>query len=339
MIIDPKRLRKLREAKGLSRADLAAASNVSPKQIQRLEHPREASRSPRRVTVRRLATALGVKPEVLSGEESLSESDSPFVPRTVRVTHWLFSEALLAFDLVEKRYGVQATAIMNMAPLFFVLLAEGSLAWRRKELAEIKDALNAIEEMADGSNCRRFAVHASKAEQDSYYEDEAIRQRNLFNDPYSADSDSDSDSGSDSFHFGVNDDKSLNPFVEYLQKLSEDLDIPGIEVDKGFVSSSVVDNMPAYSVCRDELEKLVPLRSRAFSALQGADIRITDIPEELMPDSAAGQRREWLEGKLSPKTIRWLKERESFDSWLLEFDLLDAKKAPGRDQDPAIGAS
>ena len=40
MIIDPKRLRKLREAKGLSRADLAAVSKVSPKQIQRLEHPR-----------------------------------------------------------------------------------------------------------------------------------------------------------------------------------------------------------------------------------------------------------------------------------------------------------
>lgn len=333
MIIDPKRLRKLREAKGLSRADLAAASNVSPKQIQRLEHPTEASRSPRRVTVRRLATALGVKPEVLSGEESLSESDSPFVPRTVRVTHWLFSEALLAFDLVEKRYGVQATAIMNMAPLFFVLLAEGSLAWRRKELAEIKDALNDIEEMADGSNCRRFAVYASKAEQDSYYEEEAIRQRDLFNDPYSA------DSGSDSFHFGVNDDKSLNPFVEYLQMLSEDLDIPGIEVDKGFVSSSVVDNMPAYSVCRDDLEKLVPLRSRAFSALQGADVRITDIPEELMPDSAAGQRKEWLEGKLSPKTIQWLKERESFDNWLLEFGLLNDKKAPGRGQDPAKGTS
>ncbi len=315
MIIDPKLLRKLREAKGLSRADLAVASNVSPKTIQRLESSRHASRSPRHVTVRRLATALGVRPEVLSGEEPLPESDSPYVPRSVHVTHRLYSEALLAYDLVERRYSVQATAIMNMAPLFFVLLAEGSLAWRREELAEIQDALEAIGEMANGSNCRRFAGHAWKAKQDSYYEEEAIRKRDLFNDPHSA------DSGSDSSDFGSSDTTSLNPFVEYLQNLSEDLDVPGIEVYQGFVSANVVGNMPAYSVCRDDLESVVPLDSRAFAALQSADVRITDIPEELMRDSAAEQRNEWLESKLSPKTIRWLEDRKSVKQWFLELGL------------------
>ncbi|MDE0004501.1 MAG: helix-turn-helix transcriptional regulator [Rhodospirillaceae bacterium] len=296
MIIDPKRLRKLREAKGLSRADLAAVSKVSPKQIQRLEHPREASRSPRQVTVRRLAKALGVRPEVLAGQEPLPESDSPLAPRSVRVTHRLYSEALLAYDLVEKRYGVQATAIMNVAPLFFVLLAEGSLAWRRKELDEIQEAIDNLWMMEHGSNRRRFVRHASFADDHAGYEDEAINKRNLFDDPFPYD-----------YEFDADDSSTTNPFVEYLQKLAGNLDIPGIEVggDDGYVSSSALDGMPAYSVCKDELERIAtnPL---AYFVLRYGDVRLPDIPENLEPDDAAKQRGEWLVSKISKDTIQRL---------------------------------
>ena len=292
--IDPIRLKRLREAKELSRAALAKVSNVSAKTIQRLE--KHDGKSPRRETLDRLSKALKVKAEVLTGQEPLPESDPPFAPRSIPVTRRLFSEALLAYDLVEKRYGVPATAIMNAAPLFFVLLAEGSLAWRRKELAEIQEAIENVLDMGN-SNRKLFARHAFLASEDSNYEEEAINGRNLFNTPFP-----------DFYDFGIDDQKTNNPFTEYLHQLAVDLDIPGIEVDEGFVSSSVLDGMPAYSVCKDKLEKIAPVSSKAFIALQTADARISDIPEHLRSDSATEQRQEWLEKKISRKTNQWLEE-------------------------------
>lgn len=300
MRIDPNRLKGLRKAKDLSRAALAKMSKVSAKQIQRLESPNEASEAPREVTLDRLASALKVKPEVLTGEAPLPASDPPYAPPSVRVRQRLSSEAQLAYDLVQKRYGVRTSAIMNMAPLFFVLLAEGSLSWRKEELAEMKEAINRVLELDDGSNRKLFAVHAHNASEDSYHEDEAIDTRNLFDDPYP-----------DDYRFSVG-DKTTNPFTEYLQKLSEDLNVPGLEIDDGFVSSSVLDDMPSYSVCKDDLEKIVPLGSRAFLALRIGDARISDIPDHLRPESAAEQRQQWLASKVSGKTIQWVESLVEF---------------------------
>lgn len=300
MKIDPDRLKALREANGLSRARLAAASNVSARQIQRLENPNQASRSPREVTMERLAKALNVKPQVLTGEEPLPDAGSLFEPRSVRVAHRLFAEALLAYDLVERRYGVPATAIINAAPLFFVLLAEGSLEWRRKELAEIREAIDNLYNMGD-SNRKRFTWAASQADDHSHYEQEAIEKRNLFNDPFPYD-----------YDFPLQDEWPTNPFAEYLRKLSDELDVPGIEVDEGYVSASAADGMPRYSVCKDELEDIAPTNSPGFLALRTCDVRIADIPEHLSPDSAEEERQKWLASKVSKKTIQWLEELDAY---------------------------
>ena len=320
MKIDPNRLKCLRKAKGLSRKKLAAASRVSAKQIQRLEDPNRARGTPREFTVTRLARTLEVTPGVLSGEQPLPGSVSPYAPPSVSVTHRLLSEAMLAYDLVERRYGVTNTAIMNAAPLFFVLLAEGSLAWRREELDEIRKAIDHLCDLGDGSNRKVFATHAFNASDDSYYEDEAIKQRNLFDDPFP-----------DDYRFSVHAGSTTNPFIEYLQKLAEDMNCPGIEVDGGFVSSDTTDGMPAYSVCRDELERIVPLDSRAFTALRTRDVRVADIPEELTLDRAARRREEWLEKKVSSKTAEWLEQRKSLDRLLKELGIVGSEQSSGDD--------
>ena len=41
------------------------------------------------------------------------------------------SQVRLAYDLVKHRYGPSQKEIIKLAPLLYVLLAEGSLAWRR----------------------------------------------------------------------------------------------------------------------------------------------------------------------------------------------------------------
>ena len=301
MKINPHNLRALRKAKRISIAKLASVSNVSTKQIQRLENPKLASKTPRETTVDRLARGLGVKPEDLAGEATSSESRRPWIPPSKRVSHRFESGALLAYDLVEKRYGVKADAIVNAAPLFFVLLAEASLAWRQKELDEIEDAIARVRDLGDGSNRKRFTWGVNHAEDGADYEAEAIGKRDLFNDPFPYD-----------YDFPENDEWTTNPFAEYLRKLSEDLNVPGIAVEQGLAQSFVAANfgsrMPNYCVCDDELNKIAPGQplSLARIVLRNGDVRVADIPEHLRPEEAVEQRQEWLASKASEKTILWL---------------------------------
>ena len=297
MQIDPRLLKRLRTAKGLSRANLAKLSHVSAKQIQRLENPDKRSATPRPVTVDRLARALQVDPGVLIGEKALPESARPLAVPTVRVQHRLSAESQLAYDLVEQRYGVRASSIMNMAPLFFVLLAEGSLAWRRKELAELRNALENACRMGSRSNRNRAAWHAWHALDHVRYEDDAIDRRDLLNDPFPPD-----------YEFDPDEKMTTSPFEEYLCELSDRLKIPGLEVGSGFVWSAFRDRMPAYSVCKDELESIAPNGGTASLVLTMGDVRITDIPEHLKSDNAAADRERWLERQVSEKTIEWRQE-------------------------------
>lgn len=325
MKIDPKRLKALRQAKGLSRAGLAKMSKVSAKQIQRLESIDEASGAPRDWTVDRLTKALGIKPEVLSGDEPLPASESPLIPPSVRVTQRLRFGVRLAYDLVEQRYGVKATAIVNAAPLFFVLLAEGSLAWRRNELARIKEALEHVMNMAEGSNRKRFAFGgAGLALDHGGYEETAIEERNLFGDPYP----------NDDLVMDADYSKTTSPFSEYLQKLSEELDVPGLEIESGFASMIGLGGMPDYSVCKDELERIAPTNRAAALILEAGDVRISNIPEHLRSHDAAPQREEWLTGKASRTTIQWLEEvrkrQERLAKYRNELGMADDVEPPSK---------
>ena len=141
------RLYDLRKAKNLSRAGLAGLSKVSVRTIQRLENPAERSNNPRGNTLDRLARALQVEPGVLTGDLPLPDSGNmpASEPRRVQVSAEIAPKARLAYDLVKRRYGVSATEIINMAPLFFALLIEGSLARRREKLEEAGEAIRRLD--------------------------------------------------------------------------------------------------------------------------------------------------------------------------------------------------
>ena len=71
------------------------------------------------------------KLEVLTGQLPLEPSKAP-VPapeERVQIGAQVSPKARLAYDLVRRRYGVSATEIINMAPLFF--------GFWRKDLREI----------------------------------------------------------------------------------------------------------------------------------------------------------------------------------------------------------
>ena len=72
---------------------------------------------------------------MLTGEVPLPQAGNAPAPepRRIQIGAEIAPKAKLAYDLIKRRYGVSATEIINMAPLFFTLLAELSLARRTRE--------------------------------------------------------------------------------------------------------------------------------------------------------------------------------------------------------------
>ena len=86
-----------------------------------------------------LAKALRVEPEVLTGKLPLPESDKTPELERVQIGAQVAPKVRLAYDLIKRRYGVSTTEMITMGPLFFALLAQGSLAWRREKLKEVEE--------------------------------------------------------------------------------------------------------------------------------------------------------------------------------------------------------
>ena len=302
MQIKPQLLRRLRREHRLSQKELAEKSKVSLKQIQRIESRKQSGPNVRGNTVKRLAEALEVSPTKLVEE--------PPIPgfNVVRIGARLFPGVRLAYALIERRYGVNAGTIINLAPVLFALLAEGSLAWRRAELDRYLEAVGSVRDLPTGSRLT-CALHAYYADQDAGYEAEAIEQRKLFDDPYP-----------DDYEFARDDGPLGGPFEEYLRKLAADIDQPGVIDFGGTRFDSALGLRMYYSVCAEDLAKLAPPNSDALYALHSGEVRLQDIPAELMEEGAAKQREAWLQERLSPESREWLAKWHALEAVLGDPD-------------------
>ena len=301
MHIVPQRLRRLREERNMTREDLATKSNVSAKQIQRLETAGLASKNARAHTVNRLANSLGVETKELTGEPP-----APDDPRQIRIGAALAPGVRLAYELIQQRYGVTVGELLNVAPLFFALLAEGSLAWRRAELTEMQAAIDRVKELGDVGR-KRFANHVwlAEADQASEAEEQAIVRGDLLNDPLPAD-----------YEFYTGEDWDGSPFGDYLRKLADDLGDPElVDLDPSFHGRvSPHPGMPAYRIYSGDLTRVAPLDSNAMYALHSGDAGLGDMPDELMADNAGAARQRWLEDRLTPASRDWLDRLQQITS-------------------------
>ena len=305
MHIIPQRLRKARLDQNLSRKALAERARVSERQIQRLEDPEQASRNVRNHTVTQLADALGVGTEQLTGVRPMSDDT-----QTVRIGPALVPGVALAYELIERRYKVTLGEVINMAPLLFAVVAEQSLAWRNVEAERINDAADRLVKLA--SSRMRVALHGGNAVNEVGHEWEAISRPDLFNDPFPAD-----------YDFFPDEDWDGNPSADYLRMLVEELEPfwgelgdsdagPGrIRFETYDRTGAVAPRVPQYSVCGDDLHEIAEPHSDALYALHAGDAHLSDIPNELLADEAAEERRAWLEDRLSPKSRDWLRTLKS----------------------------
>ena len=320
-IVNPACLLSLRQRRGLSRPQLAELSKVNERTIQRLEKEPQPSRKD---TLKRLATALGVKPGVLTGELPLPKSGKAHASdsKSPQIGAQIAPKVRLAYDLIKIRYGVSAAEIINMAPLFFAILAEGSLTWRREKLEELKEAIARLGEI-DGFWYDRqglpFAVtpspEAIEAEEDS------IAKADLFGEHLLGCTTYDLDPSTD------------NPFASYLRQLKDELDIPGdVNVGSGNLMFGAPLKFPDYDICCDELDSIANGSTNAKRTLETGHARLSEIPEELMVEDAGEERAQWLEDRL-PDTF---KEKTTEDITSQTKEKLEAVLESEKDPDSAI---
>ena len=224
-------------------------------------------------------------------------------PERVQIGALVSSKARLAYDLVNRLYGVSATETINVAPLLFVLLAESSLTWRRKKLNEMMDSFNQAEEVAKNS------THV-------FIEDATGRAWEYI------DQERSSVEGGDIFGRHTRDKfleeprlEDANPFTNYLHKLVGELrgsEIKGKNKVESAVNvsrdeSAAFSKFPDYAICSDEVDTISNNSPNARRALEMGQVRLADIPEELMTNDKAAERAVWLEEKL-PDVFRDLEE-------------------------------
>ena len=134
MIINPETLDLLMKMAGMTQKALADRSGVAAKTIRRILKNEGGSHTA--TTVSRLARALDTSAEALAAppdDAQRREADESMKKAGYhRVSVYLDGRTALNFALVEKRYGMPAQAQIEAAPLFATLLAEMSLAERRK---------------------------------------------------------------------------------------------------------------------------------------------------------------------------------------------------------------
>ncbi len=299
MKINPDRLRTVREKKGFTRPQLEKRSGITVRTIQRLEQEPHRSQKTREDTLNRLAKALSVEPGVLTGDLPLPESDDTLTDNLDRVPigAQIAPKTRLAYDLIKRRYGVNATEIINMAPLFFVLLAEGSLAQRRKKLQEIEETYD-----------RLYQIDVSWLSLPPFYEMVDHMCGGV------AGSEADSIDKADLFGKYLNNDfigapfdpSTENPFTHYLRKLADELRkladelaIPSVvDVDGGVLSIASDFKFPHYDICSEEIDHITNGSSIAKVCLETGCARLSDIPEKLMAEDAGEDRAKWLEDKV-----------------------------------------
>ena len=291
MHIVPDRLRQLRKRANLSRKRLAERSKISPRQLQRLESETAPSKVVRERTILELARVLRVDLGVLTGDLPMPEPSSDEeleAGERVQMSALVWPQVYLAYALIRRRYKVNPTTIINLAPLLFTLLAEGSFAWRRRKLEEVQEAAERLYDLGEPGGHLSFAFADFRAKEGAAAEEESIEMNDLFGE----------DVGEEAFELGY-DRTTHNPFADYLREIALKIRKPDvIVVDDEELGYDAPTNFPHYWICEGDIRQIAGGSDKAAWSLKNGHARLGDIPDELWAEDATEQRARWLEEKL-----------------------------------------
>lgn len=285
--ISPKNLWALRKRKGWSQKKLSEKSKVTERSIVSYENSEKSKVSLTQRNLRKLASALKVPPEVLSGD-----SDLPKEEKSLEIPLRLHRTTRLNLDLIEHKYGFTIEDIMNVAPLLFVKAAREANIFQFQKLRQdqaIWDSYDSSDEAAKAIFKDGSGALPKDFDSEEYFELRQIAANN-----------NDLTEAIVFENYGDENDISshINPFAIYLYDECTKHQLGSMDV----YSSRYFDyfsnlSIPEYFVCDDELEKVTCGSHEAGKALKHGVVTLEDIPDELREPREAGKRVAWLEGK------------------------------------------
>lgn len=312
--IHPEALKTYRARKHWTQEQLADATKgtnkVSLPTIKRIESTKGSTYPANDRVAKALAKALGVSIEDLSKGPSEAgdheEALRNFGYRPLRTM--LDAETALAFNMVQHIYGIPIRSQIEMAPLFATLLAEGSLAWRRKRVEAIEEAADRL--MSLGGGHFSFAYAAHRTQDGAADERTSIEKRDLFGDHV----------GNDTFDLGF-DPSENNPFADYLQEFASEVEAKTVTFMKDF-GWKTSEGLPAYRIGADIIEQLTADDPDAEYALLRGHVRLKDIPEELRSDDKEAERVAWMIARIPDEELAARKaERDELMARIGSIDL------------------
>ena len=315
MNILPERIRTLREGKGWSREQLAEHTarqkdgdgrslRVDAKTIQRIESGKQHKQRER--TVLGLAKALKVDPDVLTGKAPMPKSSAEQdAGPSVQINALIHPRYRLAYQLTSRRYRVPASALIEMAPLMFTLLAEQSLRHRRERVERMEEIAEELHNQHDAAGRLPYSLGAARVEEITVAERRSIEAADVFGEIVP----------DHMIGLADYDPDATNPFADYLKGLSDELAQPGVvEVEKGTLYASAPDGFPTYDLCRADLDEIVGGSDRARYALTEGHASLGKMPKELLADDAVRDRIAWLERQVPDEEwTRWVSIIESIN--------------------------
>ncbi len=308
MTINGETLRKYRESKSLSQAELADISAVSKKTISRIELGEIAR--PNQATRNRLAKALAVNALDLAksaGEREAVERDLKKAGYRKLNGH-IDRETAVAYAMVQHRYGVSPQTLIEMAPLFLTILAEGSLGWRGRKVDELRTVVEVLGSVSSDAPHLAFANAGYRADKGLADELQSIAERDIFGKKIS----------DEAFNFGF-DSGQNNPFADYLRWLCNDIDASALEIDPhGRGDWKADDCMPDFRIAPADFEAITGGDIWAEFAIERGHARISEIPADLMEIEREAERVAWIASKI-PDEAR--KEHQDWLDSLPEIDL------------------
>ncbi len=292
MRINPETLKKLRKSKGFSQQTLADESGVTKKTIARIEGGKGGET--RGSTMRDLAKTLRVNLEVLTQEPDSEAVHDEEVRKkygwgVLKLRLRFDGHDIIAYDLIQDRYGVGMYDLIKVAPLLFTILSERSLAERRRRLEQAEAALeNFPEHLIPRSWLALDAERASIAERDIFVR--SIDEHEV-NDSY----------------YGDN----RNPFNDFLIEQAKSLEPDNDAIDADDIHNlGNFDDLPSFNLFESYRKKITGGSRRADYALSRGYVRISEIPEELRgeDESVTAERVKRLESKV--KDEEWIEYEE-----------------------------
>lgn len=204
-------IRAIRDYRGFTRAEVAEKAGISERHLAKIEAgeilvggevtaernrgevlPEEDHRLEELLA--RLAPALNSTVKDLKGttETAKLARDATKSHQLVAISAKVTTDARSGFARIRDRYGWTIAQVMEVAPVLFVLLAEGSLARRRQRLRELRTKHDAVPELQ---------TFLADFRERGAGEEASIQSHNLRND-------------------GLSDDSSADPFFAHLTELA-----------------------------------------------------------------------------------------------------------------------